>query len=91
MTAEKPMERKASAKRCSTEFINILAPEIEPSLKANKIPVTRITKLAFIVGAEVSQRLSTELFNQLIMDLGSDPAYLVAMKARAESKNLGES
>ena len=90
MTADKPRERDASAKRYATDFIRILVPEIEPSLKANKVPVTREAKIAFMVGVEVSQRLSTELFNQLIMDLGSDPAYLVAMKARAEGKNLGE-
>ena len=82
-------QREDFARQAMTDFMRILLPEIEPSLKANKVPVTRDTKLAFIVGVEVSVRLNVELFDQWIMDLGYDPALLAPLKANRKISESG--
>ena len=73
-------EQENFNKQTMTDFMRILMPEIEPSLKANKFPVTHETKLAFMVGVEVMQRLRSELLNQRLMDLGYDPALVASLK-----------
>ncbi len=82
------MHKKTKAKRVEPElnqagrdFERLFVSEIVPALKANNLPVTRETKLAFVVGCEISQKLSGELLDQFLMDLGYDPARLTALKA----------
>ncbi len=67
----------------NTEFLRIVVGEIEPALVAHKVPLNHDTKLAFLVGAMVSNQLEVELCDDELRARGVDPAKPGSLVSRA--------
>lgn len=75
-----------SEKLYGNAAIEAVQNEMEFALKSRNIPVNKITKLAYMIGAQIAFNVSAELADQQLMDLGGDKMLFKAKEAILKEK-----